>query len=260
MDNLDPEILLSDGTIGQREYDLLTTNVHLAAGTIKEEMKINWSCENGLVEGLPMVIQEYRTIRRLTPVKVIVIGPPFSGKTLLGKRISEHYKVHYLDVTEVVDDALADLHALVEEGKKRFDIPEGEEEPEFTEAEEEERAKWEISKELSLKVEESEDANNGKVSDTFVIQFMREKLLSIPCQNQGFVLDNFPDNYGHATGLFGSAAGSEEEDGDPESDEVTVSAEIFPGKANFPPACQLPPVFARSGKDWRLEQEAWNGR
>jgi adenylate kinase family enzyme len=34
--------------------------------------------------------------------------------------------------------------------------------------------------------------NNNRLTDPKVLQFYKEKLHSMPCQNQGFVLDGFP--------------------------------------------------------------------
>lgn len=48
--------------------------------------------------------------------------------------------------------------------------------------------------------------NNNKLTDSKVLQFYKEKLHSMPCQNQGFVLDGFPKLKDHVEneedGLF----------------------------------------------------------
>lgn len=48
--------------------------------------------------------------------------------------------------------------------------------------------------------------NNNRLTDPKVLQFYKEKLHSMPCQNQGFVLDGFPKLKDHVEneedGLF----------------------------------------------------------
>jgi len=46
------------------------------------------------------------------------------------------------------------------------------------------------------------ESNNGRIDDTYVIKFFRDKLKSMPCQNQGFLLDGFPKTNEQAKELF----------------------------------------------------------
>ena len=54
---------------------------------------------------------------------------------------------------------------------------------------------------LDLLKEDAEN-NNGRYSDQYIIDFYRGKLNSMPCQNQGFILDGFPKTYEQAKQLF----------------------------------------------------------
>ena len=42
----------------------------------------------------------------------------------------------------------------------------------------------------------------GRLEDQYVIRFIREKLKSMPCRNQGYILDGFPKTYDQAKDLF----------------------------------------------------------
>lgn len=44
--------------------------------------------------------------------------------------------------------------------------------------------------------------NNGRIDDTYVIKFFRDKLKSMACQNQGFLLDGYPKTNEQAKELF----------------------------------------------------------
>ena len=63
-------------------------------------------------------------------------------------------------------------------------------------------AKAQNAQELLDLLKEDSENNNGRYSDQYIIDFFREKLTSMPCQNQGFILDGFPKTYEQAKQLF----------------------------------------------------------
>lgn len=44
-------------------------------------------------------------------------------------------------------------------------------------------------------INECREQNNQRLDDNLLIMMMKEKLLSKPCQNQGFILDGFPKTF-----------------------------------------------------------------
>ncbi|XP_068048573.1 poly(A) polymerase alpha isoform X5 [Anomalospiza imberbis] len=44
--------------------------------------------------------------------------------------------------------------------------------------------------------------NKGRLGDEYLIKIMKDKLMSMPCRNQGYVLDGFPETYEQAMDLF----------------------------------------------------------
>ena len=44
--------------------------------------------------------------------------------------------------------------------------------------------------------------HTGRYSDQYILDFYKQKLKSMPCQNQGFILDGFPKTYEQAKQLF----------------------------------------------------------
>lgn len=75
-------------------------------------------------------------------------------------------------------------------------------EDEAEEDEDEDPGKLEEYKDLLEAISESKEQNNGRIDEQYVIRFFREKLLSKPCQNQGFILDGFPKTSEQAKELF----------------------------------------------------------
>ena len=72
-----------------------------------------------------------------------------------------------------------------------------------SEEQEEDDGKAQDAQELLDAINESKEQNNGRIDDQHVISFFRDKLLSMPCQNQGFIIDGFPKNMEQAKILFG---------------------------------------------------------
>jgi len=72
--------------------------------------------------------------------------------------------------------------------------------------------------------------HSGRYSDQYILEFYKQKLKSMPCQNQGFVLDGFPKTYEQAKQLF--APEEEEEDEGQDSDQSAPYNKLFmPGKS-----------------------------
>ena len=108
---------------------------------------------------------------------------------------------------------------------------------------EESDAQAQAAQEMLDMLKEDKDQNNGRLSDQYIIQFYKEKLLSMPCQNQvhqtayvkyilqlfqGFVIDGFPKTYNHAKQLFDM---EEMEEPDQEAaTAITYNQLIMPGK------------------------------
>lgn len=73
-----------------------------------------------------------------------------------------------------------------------------------SEDQEDDDGKAQDAQELLNEIEQSKNQETGKIEDSHVIKFFRDKLHSKPCQNQGFILDGFPKTIEHANDLFAS--------------------------------------------------------
>ncbi|XP_015758848.1 PREDICTED: adenylate kinase 7-like [Acropora digitifera] len=63
----------------------------------------------------------------------------------------------------------------------------------------------------------------GRFEDQYIIRFYRDKLHSMPCQNQGFILDGYPKTFEQAKELFAVEDGDEGEEDSPLSyDKLTM--------------------------------------
>ncbi|XP_031360777.2 adenylate kinase 7 isoform X1 [Lonchura striata] len=188
----------------QMQVDMLFVNLRMKSVYLKDNFNIKWFAEAGLIENIAQVIMEYKQARGLLPLKVCIHGPPGSGKSTIAKELCKHYKLHYVGINDVISEKIADLEQIVakEPDKVEEEVErEGEGEGEDL-VEEEEGENVEAAKELLDAIKENMQQNKGRLGDEYRIKIMKDKLMSMPCRNQGYVLDGFPETFEQAMDLF----------------------------------------------------------
>ncbi|KAK7104086.1 adenylate kinase 7-like [Littorina saxatilis] len=193
------EALLSKD-IEQADFDQLLVNLRMDSVFVKENMRIPWASEAGLVENIQQIIKEYKDTRHLQPLRAVVLGPPAVGKSTVIQQLCEHYKLHHIKIKDVIDEELENLQA-----KARRADAEDQDEDDDGQAQE--------AQEILDQINESKENNGGRVEDQFVIRFLRDRLKSMPCQNQGFFLDGYPKTLDQAKELFALEDEEAEEEG-----------------------------------------------
>lgn len=68
------------------------------------EPDFNWHCKAGLAVNIQVVKDEFCKKRGLKPVKILVTGPPASGKSFYGKQLAEHYNVPHIHLKQMLTD------------------------------------------------------------------------------------------------------------------------------------------------------------
>ncbi|XP_043372284.1 adenylate kinase 7 isoform X3 [Dermochelys coriacea] len=144
----------------------------------------------------------------LTPVKICVLGPPAVGKSTIAEELCKHYKLQHIKIKDVISEAVENLEKIIAP-KETVETEEVGEEGE--EDDEEEGNSTEEAQELLDGVKENMEQNGGRLDDQYVIRFMKEKLKSMSCKNQGYILDGFPKTYDQAKDLFNFEDDEEEE-------------------------------------------------
>lgn len=81
-----------------------------------EIIEMNWHCKDGMAANINLVKDEFAKARGLRPVKILVAGPPCSGKTFFGKQLGEHYNVPHIHMEKL----LADLNSWDQEKEENF--------------------------------------------------------------------------------------------------------------------------------------------
>ncbi|XP_047286869.1 adenylate kinase 7 isoform X3 [Homo sapiens] len=191
---VDESVHTLEDIVKQDCLDHLLVNLRMEALFVKENFNIRWAAQTGFVENINTILKEYKQSRGLMPIKICILGPPAVGKSSIAKELANYYKLHHIQLKDVISEAIAKLEAIVAPN----DVGEGEEEVE----EEEEEENVEDAQELLDGIKESMEQNAGQLDDQYIIRFMKEKLKSMPCRNQGYILDGFPKTYDQAKDLF----------------------------------------------------------
>ncbi|XP_029349881.1 adenylate kinase 7 [Echeneis naucrates] len=178
------------------EIDSLLVNLCMEGVYLKGLFTINWVCESGLVDNIGLVVEEYRQTRGFLPIRLCVLGPPAVGKSIVSKQICEHYKLPHITLKETVSETITKLENIVRRGE--------------LDAENEDSAVE--AQELLSRMKDSMEQNEGLLDEQLLLKVVKDKLMSHPCRNQGFVLDGFPKTYEQAKELF-SAEENESLDG-----------------------------------------------
>ena len=205
-------LLIKD--IEQADFDMLLVKLRVDAVFVKENMRIRWVSETGVLENIDVIVKEYKETRSLLPMRIFIAGPPASGKSTIGQQLSEHYKLHHIKIKDVIEEALDTL----QRSAARVDAEEEEEE------EEEDPGRAQEDADLLETINAEKDDNNGRIDDQHIIRFFSQKLRSKPCQNQGFILDGFPKTMDHAKELFAIGDEGEEE----EESQATYDKKVMP--------------------------------
>ncbi|CAD5122064.1 DgyrCDS10516 [Dimorphilus gyrociliatus] len=198
--------------IQQADFDQLLVNLRMDGVFIRENMHIRWASETGILENIDTIVREYRESRALQPLRILIHGPPCSGKSTIASQLCKHYKLHHIKIADVI----AESKERLKKSAARAQIDEAEEEEDDGTAAEDE--------ELLAAIDEDEKTNDGRISDEYILRLVKQTLKSVRCQNQGFILDGFPKTIDQTKDLFAN----EDEDAEEETGAIKYDKTITP--------------------------------
>lgn len=70
---------------------------------------IHWHFDMPFRDAIDEIVKEYKSARNLRPVKIVVLGPPASGKTRVSRYLADHYGIHYVHVKTLISDTIQRL-------------------------------------------------------------------------------------------------------------------------------------------------------
>jgi len=98
-------------TLSEDDTLLLSNNDFLAIHQVMEPaaadilMDGHWKSREGLVANIDSVVEQFKAAQGLAQCRLIVNGPPLSGKTRLAEELSSYYSVPVIDVQEAIKEA-----------------------------------------------------------------------------------------------------------------------------------------------------------
>ena len=159
-----------------------------------EERKFKWHCEFGIPENIELLSEEFNLYRDLKPIKIIVLGPPYGGKSTIAKIISEKYKLTHYTIDKICEIVKNEKSEFSEEIKKKDE---------------------EIEENINKAMEEYEHRKNKKKTDPpfdpspyrrypddFLSKIIKHKLSSGECLSKGYILENYPKSYDDCLNLY----------------------------------------------------------
>ena len=159
-----------------------------------EERKFQWHCEFGIPENIDKLSEEFNLYRDLKPIKIVISGPPYGGKSTIAKMISEKYKISHFTIDKICEWARNEKNEFGDEVRKKDE---------------------EIEENVNKAMEEYEHRKNKKktdppfdpspykkYSDDFLAKIIKNKLNSGECIGKGYILENYPKSYNDCMNLF----------------------------------------------------------
>ncbi|CAH1164273.1 unnamed protein product [Phaedon cochleariae] len=161
--------------------------------------------------------------KSLKPLKVIILGPPASGKTKLSELLCQRYGAHYVSVKSMIEETLSELEDNIERArenqrqreKKAAKEKKDEEDEESDVEEEEEELEEEVEEDIDIEdwQEQVKDittlmakSEDHKLPDQYLVRLMKAFLAKEACQTRGYVLDGYPKTIQQAKELYGQVA------------------------------------------------------
>ena len=159
-----------------------------------EKRKFQWHCEFGIPENTEKLRKEFNEYRGMHNLKVLITGPPGSGKTYISEKLSKSFNIPHFKINDIIEWGKTFTDELGEEIKAKI-----EEITNNVKEAEENYMKRPNKKKTDAPLDTSQ---MKKLPDEIVIKILRRKLMQNICRNRGYILDGYPKGYKNAFNLF----------------------------------------------------------
>ena len=155
--------------------------------------RFKWHCEYGIPENLDILRNEFNIYRNLKSVKILILGPPTSGKSEIAKKIATKLKLSHLRIQDIIEWAKNQSELSEEVKQKEIEI----EEIVKQALEDYEKRKNKRKTDPPL-----DTTNLKKFPSEFLSKLIKARLRSSECLTKGYVLDGYPKKYQDCVDLF----------------------------------------------------------
>ncbi|VDO06273.1 unnamed protein product [Rodentolepis nana] len=103
--NLNEFDLLRLRDVSKVQVDQLMMDIVINTPTLDEDLQIPWQCEDGIIANIDRLAKEYLEAKNIKPLRILIIGAPFAGKSTIAMALARHYGLHYIHITPVLMEA-----------------------------------------------------------------------------------------------------------------------------------------------------------
>ena len=82
--------------------------------------KFKWHCEKGIPQNMDLISQEFNLYRGIKSIKIIITGPPSSGKSYISDKIAKQFKITHLTMINIYNWAKNLKNLLGEEARQKI--------------------------------------------------------------------------------------------------------------------------------------------
>jgi len=129
---------------------------------------------------MKMLNDEFNFFRGLFPLKVLITGPPCSGKTFFASQLCEQYGIPHLRIKDIIDYALSLDNDFGKQLKDKIEDLKDHAEAEYEKTRKKKDPDFDRS------------SYSPRLTDDILSDLVKFQLGSAACMNKGFILDGFP--------------------------------------------------------------------
>ena len=182
-----------------------------------KRLKFPWHCEKGILKNALALNVEFNQKRGVRPVKILITGPPASGKSYYAHKLAQYYNVPHITIKDILGliptlkgEFGDELRTFIEEKKdaivEEFDNREDKQPGETL----------------------NRDSLVIRLPNKYLYKLAKLKLVENACRNRGYVLDGYPRSFRDAQYVFLKRVFKEtkNDDGDIEVEEPEENDDI----------------------------------
>eukprot|EP00762_Andalucia_godoyi_P002927 ANDGO_04137.mRNA.1 Dpy-30 motif protein len=193
-----------DAILLHENAEFFLVDLKMAPGAFKDLEGFEWHCQAGFVESVRVVVGEFKAVRKLQAVRVVVDGPPAVGKTNTARRLARKLRVPHVTARTAMEEFSKARPDIVKEAmdKLKESLLAAEQEIQAA-APKKGNAKTPVAVDPKEEEEKRKKLERSlRWDDALLIRAVRFVLLSPRCRNHGYVLDGFPKSYKQARMIF----------------------------------------------------------
>jgi adenylate kinase len=179
------------------------------ADDIRKKNEFQWHTQKGIIKKVDVLNAEFNLFRGLNPVKILITGPPASGKTFYTDLLAKYYNIPKVNVAMLLnevwrftkmdeeaigegDDFIREVREKVEELRDK-EIERMQEEYDAQKKESDEDFDPESINRETLKI---------RIPEDILYKLLKTHLNHNDCRNRGYILDGYPRSFKDAQHCF----------------------------------------------------------